>query len=176
VGFALCRCFQISVGNTLDVAGKQSRFLAVLHQFLQRAARPYDLGRQIVHADVAAIGENNAALRVEHAQALRHVVERVRQPAILRCQAAVPNADQCQRGNAQRREQQRLAGNGRWQNGRKHAGPGAVLRADIGCGYWMGAIAIWLTLVSQQFPTKSPATCTLLQLTAAGWDSRAVRG
>jgi hypothetical protein len=116
----------------LDVAGKQSRFLGVLHQFLQRAARPHDLRRQIVHADIAAITENNAALCVEHAQALRHVVECVRQPAILHDQAAVPNAYQCQRGDAQCREQQRLAGDGRWNNGRKHAGPDVVLRGDLG--------------------------------------------
>ena len=80
----------------VDVAGKQPGILAMLDQLAQRAARPHYLRRQLVHLDVAAVAHHDARLRVEHAQALRHVVDGVAEPVVLRLQPAVQDRDQAQ--------------------------------------------------------------------------------
>ena len=77
----------------------------MLDQLPQCAARLHDLWRQLVHFDIAAVVHHDACLRVEHAQALRHVVEGIEQPVVLRAQAAMQNDGQRQSRNAYTREQ-----------------------------------------------------------------------
>jgi hypothetical protein len=86
---------------SIDVAGKQTGIPAVPHQLMHRAAGPYHLRRQPVHIDVALIAQHDAALRVEHAQALRHIIEGVGQPAVPPVQAALQQNCAGQSGHAQ---------------------------------------------------------------------------
>ena len=48
----------------------------MFEHFEQRAARLDHVGGQVVHMDVALVADHQPAVAVEHAQALRHVVER----------------------------------------------------------------------------------------------------
>jgi len=48
----------------------------MLQQFHQRAARAHHLRRKLVHLEEAAVQHHDALGRIEHAEALRHVVER----------------------------------------------------------------------------------------------------
>jgi hypothetical protein len=65
------------------------------------------------------------ALRVEHAQALRHVVERRRQLSVFRAGALVKEDHEQERGDAQARDQHKLAGCEHWQAEYEHEIPAA---------------------------------------------------
>ncbi len=65
----------------IDVAGEIAGLLAMHDELAQRAAGPHDLRLEIVHREVRTVAHHDAAVRVEHAQALRHVVERRHQMA-----------------------------------------------------------------------------------------------
>jgi hypothetical protein len=71
------------------VAGKQPSVLAVGDQLAQGAAWPHDFRRQFIHFDIAGVAQDDAAPAIEHAQALRHIVKRVRQLPIGRGHAPV---------------------------------------------------------------------------------------
>jgi hypothetical protein len=83
----------------------------VLQKRAQVTARPHDLRRHLVQVDVALIMQDDAALCVEHTQALRHVVDRVRQLTIFRAQAMMQNGENYQRSSAQAHEQKCMACN-----------------------------------------------------------------
>ena len=62
------------------IAGEQSGSLALLNKFPQRAARLHHVGRQSVHAEILPIAARTMRPSgIEHAQALRHVIQRVDQ-------------------------------------------------------------------------------------------------
>ncbi len=87
-GFSL-RDVVHDVANVLiDVAGEIACLLAVRDQLAQRAARLHDLGLEVVHRQIRPVAHHDAAGRIEHAQALRHVVERRHQVA-----AGLPHPD-----------------------------------------------------------------------------------
>jgi hypothetical protein len=107
----------------------------VLDQLPQRAAGPHDPRRQTVHCEIAAVAHDDAALRVEHDEALRHVVERGRELAILRAGAPVENTgNDEQRGDAQACDQHRLAGHGWGRLDKDMATAGGEYRGTIGGG------------------------------------------
>ena len=73
----------------INIAGKQARSLAHFDKLSERATGFHDIWRQAIHLEITAIEHDDAGLRVEHIEALRHVVERGRQPRILRLNPAV---------------------------------------------------------------------------------------
>jgi hypothetical protein len=78
----------------LGIAGEQSGLPSMLDQFTQRAAGLHHLRRQVVHAQIGPIADHDAACRIGHAQALRHVVEGVGEAAHFRvCASACERAD-----------------------------------------------------------------------------------
>ena len=52
-------------------------------QFPQRASGLHDVAREIVHLDVLAVADDDPLVRVEHDEALRHIVESRVEPGIL---------------------------------------------------------------------------------------------
>ena len=60
----------------LDISLKVAGLFAMFDQISQRAAYFHDLRLEIVHREVRLVAHHDAARRIEHAQALRHVVER----------------------------------------------------------------------------------------------------
>jgi hypothetical protein len=82
----------------LGIAGEQSGLAAMLDQFAQRAARFDHVRRQFVHAQIRPVADHDAACRIEHAQALRHVVESVGHAADLRLR---PRASECAGGDGE---------------------------------------------------------------------------
>ena len=70
----------------IDVAVERSAVLAMLHQVAEMAARLHDVGRQVVHVDVAPVEGDDARRGVERHQALDHVVQRGVEPAPFRFQ------------------------------------------------------------------------------------------
>ena len=60
----------------VDIGREIAGLLAQPQDFRERAAGLHDIGRQIVHLQVTLVADHEPFLRVEHAQALRHVVER----------------------------------------------------------------------------------------------------
>jgi hypothetical protein len=72
----------------------------MLDQFAQRAARFHHVGRQFVHAQIRPVADHDAACRIEHAQALRHVVESVGHAADL---CVRPRASECAGGDGEQR-------------------------------------------------------------------------
>jgi hypothetical protein len=93
----------------VDVACKQTGRLAMLNELFERAAGLHDVRRQAVHFHVAAVDDGDAALRVEHVEAMRHVVERVRKPAIVHADAPVEVARDDKGKQAQDCDRQRMA-------------------------------------------------------------------
>ena len=61
----------ISTGIDLQVSDRGP----MIEQFEQRAAWLHDLGRQSVHLDVAVVVDDDPLLRIEHDEALHHVLE-----------------------------------------------------------------------------------------------------
>ena len=61
----------------------------MIEHVAQGAAGLHDLGRKVIHVHVRLVGEQEALGGVEHAQALRHVVERGGQMPVLPAQAVV---------------------------------------------------------------------------------------
>jgi hypothetical protein len=59
---------------------------AVLHDLAHRDAGLHDIGRQAVHLDIAAVADDHPQARIEHAQALAHVVQRRVEAAVLLAQ------------------------------------------------------------------------------------------
>ena len=59
----------------IDVAVERSVVLAMLHQVAEMAARLHDVGRQVVHVDVAPVEGDDARRGVERHQSLDHVVQ-----------------------------------------------------------------------------------------------------
>jgi hypothetical protein len=74
---------------------------------VQRATRPHGRGRQRIHLDIAGIDDDDIGLRIEHAQALRHVVDRIDQPAVLPLQAAADDKGKGEPAHAKRGEHSR---------------------------------------------------------------------
>src|SRR5262252_4641408 len=113
------------VKNILDIrvhfAGEQSCLLAILDKGLKGRAWFNDLGRQLVHLEVAGIEQNNAALRIEHVQSLRHVVQRGGETAILLVETAIEDADRGENCKTCARNQRGLTH--RWKDESEHAGP-----------------------------------------------------
>ncbi len=72
---------------SIRVAGEGPRRPAVLEQVAQRAAGRDLLGLQAVDFQVAFITQHQPRRGIQHAQALRHVVERRRQQPVLPAQA-----------------------------------------------------------------------------------------
>ena len=58
----------------------------VLQERLQGAAGPHDLARQIVHLEVTIVADDNPLVRIEHDEALRHIVEGGVEPGVLELQ------------------------------------------------------------------------------------------
>jgi hypothetical protein len=56
---------------------------AILHDLAQRRARTRLLPRQSVHLGISLVADKNFLIAVEHAQALRHVVEGGVEPDVL---------------------------------------------------------------------------------------------
>jgi hypothetical protein len=110
----------------VHVAGEQSSLFAILDQALECAAWFNNLGRQLVHLEVARIEQDDAALRVKHVQSLRHVVERCREAAILLIQTAIENADHGENCKTCARNERGLTRKSRWQDGGEHAGPSKI--------------------------------------------------
>jgi hypothetical protein len=119
---ALADAVKDALAIGIDIADEEAGVLPVLDQLMQRAARLHDVGRQLVHLQVTPIDQNNAALRIEHVQALRHVVDGAEQPSVLGTQAAMQHGGDGQRGNAKTGKQHGLAREGRWHKGSEHAG------------------------------------------------------
>ena len=71
--FALADAVEDFFAISGDVAGEQSCVFAMLDQCVQRAARLHDVGRELIHFEVAPVEQGNAALLIEHVQPLRHV-------------------------------------------------------------------------------------------------------
>ena len=131
--FALADAVEDFLAIGGDVAGEQPGVFAMLDQCVQRAARLHDVGRELVHFEVAPVEQGDAALRIEHVQPLRHVV---RAPSTAggfaraagdagRCSASTRRctpATRCQR-----------------QSERGHRGPAPK---KMIWRYWPGAIAI----------------------------------
>ena len=67
----------------VDVGGEIAGLLPVDQQIAQRASGPHDLRGEPIHLDVAAVADDQAAARIEHAEALRHVVEGGVEPLVL---------------------------------------------------------------------------------------------
>ncbi len=61
----------------IDIAGEQAGRLAMRDELAQRAAAFHDRRREIVHFEVLRIADDDARAGVEHADALRHVAERI---------------------------------------------------------------------------------------------------
>lgn len=80
---ALCYPVEDFLHLAVDIAGKQIGRLAIFDQFFDRAAWLHDRGIKFVNFQIARIEQGDAALRVEHVQTLRHVVERGGKPTIL---------------------------------------------------------------------------------------------
>jgi hypothetical protein len=118
---------------TVNVAGEQSRFLAILDKTLERATGFNNLGGKFVHLQVALIEQNDATLRIEHVQSLRHVVERSGQTTILLLQASIEDARGCEECNGGTRNQRDLTHGSGWQQETEHAGPQRIPPA-IMCG------------------------------------------
>jgi hypothetical protein len=93
---AVQNLFAVLVG----IAGEQSGLPAMLDQFTQRAAGLHQFGRQFVHAQKRPVADRDAACRVEHAQALRHVIESVGEAADL---GVRPPANECAGGDGEQR-------------------------------------------------------------------------
>ena len=106
----------------VDVAREQAGLFAVFDQPLERATWFHDLGSEFVHLEIARVEQGDAALRIKHVQALRHVIERSGKPAILPVQATIEKAQHDKSCEAQAEKQCGLAGNCRWQDGSEHAG------------------------------------------------------
>lgn len=90
---------------------QQSDVPAVLDQLVQRAAGLHHLRRQPVHFEKAAVEHDDLFVGIEHAQALRHVVERGVEAAVALAQLLFggrswlgarrpPAAEQAERGGA----------------------------------------------------------------------------
>jgi hypothetical protein len=67
----------------VDVAVEEPALLAMLDQVAEMAARLRDVGRQLIHVEVAPVEGDDARGRVVQHQALDHVVERGVEPAPL---------------------------------------------------------------------------------------------
>ena len=59
---------------------------AVAENLAQRCAGPHLLGRQAIHLGIPAVGDHEPLVGVEHAQPLRHVLQRGVQQHVLRAQ------------------------------------------------------------------------------------------
>ena len=70
----------------IDVAIERPVVPAVLHQIAEMAARLHDIGRQIVHVDIAAVEGDDARRGIERDQALNHAVQRSVEPGPFRFQ------------------------------------------------------------------------------------------
>jgi hypothetical protein len=114
----------------IDVTDEQAGVLAMLDQPAQAQARPHDLGIELVHLDIAEIAHDDAALRVEHAQALLHVVERIVHAPVLPAQLPVQEADAGDERDADDAEQGACDGHGREEWG--HAGSSVNCCSDSG--------------------------------------------
>ncbi len=99
---------------------EQPGILAMLDQSMQAQARPHDLGRQLVHLHITDVAHDDAALRVEHAQALRHVVERVGYAPVAPAQPLVRESGAGDERDAECAEQGSRGGHG--QKRGQHAG------------------------------------------------------
>lgn len=97
---ALCYPVEDFLHVAVDIAGKQTGRLAIFDQFFDRAAWLHDRGIKFVHFQIARIEQGDAALRVEHVQTLRHVVERGGKPTILLEQPTIESAEQHESRNA----------------------------------------------------------------------------
>ena len=105
--------FRAPLGHLLEAIGdiasgspeKVPGGSALDQQVAQRRARPRVLGPQTVHLKVALVAQHQPCRAVEHAQALRHVVECGAQQAALRAAAAV--GKQAGHGRSAKRERQR---------------------------------------------------------------------
>ena len=95
-GDAVHDLFAVLVG----IASEQSGLPAMLDQFAQRAAGLHHVGRQFIHAQISLVADDDAAGRIEHAQTLRHVVERVGKTADL---GMHPPARDCAGGDGEQR-------------------------------------------------------------------------
>ena len=84
----------------VGIAGEQSGLPAMLDQLAQRAAGLHHVGRQFIHAQISPVADDDAAGRIEHAQTLRHVVERVGKTADL---GMHPPARDCAGGDGEQR-------------------------------------------------------------------------
>lgn len=83
LALALRHCIENFLHVAVDVASEQAGLFAVCDQTLKRATWFHDLGRELVHLEITPVEQGDAALRVKHVQALRHVIERSGKPAIL---------------------------------------------------------------------------------------------
>ncbi len=80
---------------------------------IQRRAGAHDLVRQLIHLGVAAVADDQPLMAVEHAQPLRHVVERDAHALVVRLQALRTDQDR-----------------GRHRRDRGQRGRGPVCQAD----------------------------------------------
>ncbi len=85
----------LALAQPLDIVGidlgggrvrMDAEIAAVLHDLAHRDAGLHDVRRQAVHLDVAAVADDHVQARIEHAQALAHVVQRRVEAAILLAQ------------------------------------------------------------------------------------------
>ena len=93
---AMGHFFQDLAAVGLDVAFENAGVLAVLNEPLKRAARLHDVGRQLVHFEVAPVQKRDAALCVEDIEALRHVIDRVREATEFRALPFLEDVRNCQ--------------------------------------------------------------------------------
>ena len=95
----------------IRIAREAAVFDAEFEQACERAARPHDLVGKLVEVHVAAIAHDQPLVGVEHAQALRHVVDRDAHAHVVDLHAAGDG-----NGGGKHRQQCRQAGGG----GRNH--------------------------------------------------------
>ena len=106
--FAFTHLAHDRVEIAVDVARERADFDAMREQLAQRAAGLRDFGRKIVHLPVLIVDDDQPAGCVEHAEALRHVVDRGDHLLISPREAR----EQKQRNQAARREPEHPARDG----------------------------------------------------------------